>query len=524
MGANSPEMRHPLEPDPLRRPCRGLDAQAEVSQPDVSHGPRNVERHAVRGVFWLGGSSLVNRFALVATMAVLAARLDPRDFGLLAVVTLVSQTVLTFNDFGFSDALVYQPTRAGQAAETMLVAVLAGSGLLAGALFFGAPLVAAFFRLPDAVTILRAYSFVVLVNGIGTSLLGVLTRELAFARRSSVEAVPAVFGGIVTIPLALSGFGVWSLAIGDMARAALTLVLVLAVLPARVHPRWHGDLARQMRPYAQKSVISTALDFALQNIDYVLVGSLLGPAALGYYSLAFRMASLPILLVTNVIGGVAFPAFARLLPDRERVRKAFRTQTQVVNAITFLVGGGLVVLAPSLQVLGAKWGPAVPAARALGIYVCLRSAAYTTVPLLQAVGAPGCVAWLRAAWAASLAALIATAGRHGITAVGEIQVVVALALLVAHALVARRLAGIDLAAFAASIIRPALAAGLAGLATATVRASIGVALPDTSVARFLLFGALFTGIYASALMILQPALRRDVPTLLAMLRPQGAPS
>jgi O-antigen/teichoic acid export membrane protein len=516
-------VREPVEQD-LSRPSDGLApaGPAAVSESDVAHLPRNVERHAVTGVVWLGASSLVNRLVLMATMAVLATRLDPRDFGMLAVVTLVSQTVLIFNDFGFSDALVYQPTSARQAAETMLVAVLAGSGALAAALFLGAPTIARFFRVPDAVAILRAYSFVVLVNGIGSSLLGVLTRELAFARRSSVEAVPAIVGGIVTIPLALSGVGVWSLAIGDMARAVLILVLVLVALPARLRPHWHRDVAREMRPYAQKSVASTALDFALQNVDYLLVGRLLGPVALGYYSLAFRMASLPILLVTNVVGGVAFPAFARLLPNRGRVRSAFETQMRVANAVMFLAGGGLVVLAPSLQVLGAKWGPAVPVARALGLYICLRSAAAMTTPLLQAVGAPGSIAWLRAAWAAGLAALIATVGRQGIATVGEIQVLVALALLVAHALVARRLAGIDLAAFAASIVRPALAATLAGLVTAAVHASLGATLPRASLPGFLLLGALFTAVYAGSLTILQPALRRDVPALLAILRREKA--
>jgi PST family polysaccharide transporter len=483
-----------------------------------------VERHAVRGVFWLGASSLVNRLVLMATMAVLATRLDPRDFGMLAVVTLASQTAMTFSDFGFSDALVYQPTRPRQASETMLVAVMAGSVALASVLAVGAPAIARFFRVPDAVGILRAYSFVVLLNGAGRSALGVLTRELAFARRSSIEAVPAILAGIVTIPLALFGFGVWSMAIGDIARAILTLVLVLAALPARIRPRWHRDVAREMRPYAQKSVLSTALDFALQNVDYVIVGWLLGPVALGYYSLAFRMASLPILLVTNVVAGVAFPTFARLLPNRERVRKAFRTQMRVGNAVVFLLGGGLVVLAPSLQLLGAKWAPAVATARALGVYVCLRSAAHWTVPLLQAVGAPGAIAWLRATWVAALALLIGTVGRQGIVAVGVIQVVVALVLLGAHALAARRLAGVDLRAFAANAARPALAAIAAGLAASAVHASFAGVLPYASIRGFLLLGTVFTAVYAGSLALLQPSLLQEVPALRARLRREKAPA
>ncbi len=472
----------------------------------------NVERNAITGVFWLGGSSLINRLVLLVVMAVLAVRLDPRDFGMLAVVTLVSTTALTFHDLGFGDALVYEPKRPREAAETTLVMVLMGSTALCITLYVGAPWIAGFFRVPESVGILRVYSFIVLLTGVGRAPLDILTRELAFARRSLLETAPGILGGLVTIALALGGAGVWSLAIGDMARSVLALVMGFLVLPNRPAPRWHPDVAKQMWPFARRSLAGMVLDFGLQNVDYVLIGRLLGPVALGYYSLAFRLAILPFLVVTYVLAGVAFPTLARLFPDMARVKKVFRATIQAGAGAVFLAGGGLVALAPFLQVLGTKWAPAVETARMLGLYVCFRSAAHMVTPLLQAVGAPGSIAWLRASWVASLAVLIGIFSRYGIVAVGMIQVVVASALLIVHALTARRLASMDLGVFIADLARPAIAAVVAGLLTIGVQDLWGI--PYDALSGFLALSTLFTTVYLGMLWILQPSLRTELPALL----------
>jgi len=237
--------------------------------------------------------------------------------------------------------------------------------------------------------------------------------------------------------------------------------------------------------------------------------------------LAFRLAILPFLIVTYVLAGVAFPAFAHLSRDLDRMRRAFRATMRVSTCSVFLAGAGLVVLAPYVQVLGTKWAPAVQTARVLGVYVCLRSVAHITTPLLQAVGAPGAVAWLRAAWVAMLALLIGTVGRYGIVAVGVVQVAVAAVLLVAHALTVRRLVGIDVRGFVDDIMRPAVAAVGACLVIA-LPASRPDAFPYTSWHSFLLLASLMALLYVAILMTIQPSMRHDARLLAARLRPRAS--
>jgi O-antigen/teichoic acid export membrane protein len=261
-------------------------------------------------------------------------------------------------------------------------------------------------------------------------------------------------------------------------------------------------------------------EFGLQNIDYVLVGRLLGPVALGYYTLAFRVAILPFLVVPYVLAGVSFPFYARMAPDLERVREGFRSTLRLGMAATALLAGGLIFLAPSLQVLGVQWRPSVATARALGLYVCLRSAAQFMTPLLAATGHPGTDAALRACWFVLLAGAIVLVAPEGIAAVGVAQAVVAGALLVAYTEASRRLVGVRPGVVATILGRLGVAVALGGVTVLGLRTLGGVWVADTTWPTLLLLGGSFTLVYAAAAWLLQPALRADVRRLRVHLTPR----
>ena len=446
---------------------------------------------------------------LVAVLAVLAARLSPRQFGMLSVAGLCRNVVVILATYGLGDALVYQQDRIREAARTaFLVMTTLGLGL-AGALALAAPLVASFFHIPEATTFIRGYAVVVALGAISPIPLTMLTRDLAFKRRFVPEAAGSVLGGAVTIAMAIGGAGIWSVLVGDIVREFVVAVLAVVVLPRRFGFGWDREVAGALWGYAKYSFASELFEFGLQNVDYVLIGRLLGPVALGYYTFAFRIAILPFLLVTYVLAGVSFPLYARLLPDLGRVRDVFRTVVEAGFDLVFLLAGGLVVLAPSLQVLGAKWQPSVATARALGIYVCLRSIAHFLTPLLAGTGHPRADAILRSIWVALLAALVAGFASAGIVAVGVVQAVVALVMSVAYLRTARRLVAIDTDALLRAVGRRAAAATLAGLVVIGLRTSGGVWVDDTSWRTLVLSGSVFTLAYGAALLLLTGRRRGD---------------
>jgi O-antigen/teichoic acid export membrane protein len=475
-------------------------------------------RRAARGTIWVGAGSWVNRLLYLVVLAVLATRLDPREFGVLSIAGLSRNLLVVLGVHGFADALVYQRHRVMEAARTAFLLAIITGAILALGLVISAPAVASFFHVPEASGPIRAYALIVATGASAQIPVAMLTRELQFGRRFVPEAVGSLVGGLTTIGLALGGTGVWSLVIGDAVREGLIFVLVLAVLPERFGLGWNRNVAAELWRYARRSMASEAFQLGLQNIDYVLVGRILGPAALGYYSLAFKVAIFPFALVTTVVAGVSFPYYARVLPDLTRARQAFRLVLRMGSLVSFLLGGGLIFLAPGLQVLGTRWEPSVATARALGVYVCLNSACQLITPLLTAAGYPGVDAVIRAGWFLLLACLIATVGAGGILAVGIVQAVVVALALAAYITGARRLLGVDPGGVVNDLARCAAAAAAGGAAVLALRSLDGIWVADTAWSTLVLLGVAFTCTFAVATWLLTPGVIPDIRKLRAYLR------
>jgi PST family polysaccharide transporter len=479
----------------------------------------DLAHRATRGTVWVAAGTWLNRLFVLVVVVVLARHLDARAFGVLGVATLAANVALQLNDAGLADALVWWPGRTREAAETTLLGCITVGAVIAAGLALAAPAIAAVFGAPEATPLLRTYAIAVLLDAVAGGYLALLTRELAFRKRFFPEVVPAVCGSLLTIGLALNGVGIWSLVIGDVVRSGLQLIIGFLVAGRHVVPRWHADAAPGLWRYGRAALAGSFLEFALQNVDYALVGLLLGPVALGLYTIAFRVAILPFLTVTYVIAGVAFPLYARLPADPHTRQRVLQATMRACCSLVFLMGAGLAALAPFLEVLGHRWQPAVPVARLLGLYICLRSAAFMVSMLLRVVS-PTANALLRGAWVVLLVALITTVGRNGIVAVGAIQAVVAAPMLGAYLLVARRLTGIVVTSILADIGRVTAAALIAALATVGLHNVVGALSDPTSVGALVVLTAVFTGVYALALALIMPGAAADLRRLRSLAAPQ----
>ncbi|MDQ6846853.1 MAG: oligosaccharide flippase family protein [Candidatus Dormibacteraeota bacterium] len=469
----------------------------------------DLARRAARGTVWTAGSTWLNRLFVVAVVLVLARSLDARQFGVLGVATLASNIALQLNDGGMEDALVWWPGRVREAAETTLLSCIVIGASLGGLLVLLAPAITSLFGAPDATPLLRVYGIAILLDATAGAYLGMLTRELDFRRRFVPDVIPSVCGSVVTVALAVGGAGIWSLVVGDVLRSGLRLLICFLIVGRRTVPRWHAAIAAKLWRYGRAALAGSFLEFALQNVDYALVALLLGPVALGLYTIAFRVAILPFLIVTWVIAGVAFPLYARLINDSAAVQRVLQLTMRGCCALVFAMGAGLATLAPSLELLGQRWAPSVPVARLLGIYICLRSAAFMSSMLLRVVN-PAVNALLKGGWLALLAVLIATLGRSGIVAVGAIQVVVAAPLLVAYLVLARRLVGVAIAPIFIDLARLGFAALLAAGVTLGLRREVGALADPTSLGALVVLGIAFIGTYVVGLALLLPGVARDL--------------
>jgi PST family polysaccharide transporter len=133
-------------------------------------------------------------------------------------------------------------------------------------------------------------------------------------------------------------------------------------------PRRHTGVRPMVKIGANQSG-SSVLNFASRNVDNILIGRYVSDAALGFYTLAYRLLLLPIQQINAPFTAVMLPVLARL---QNQPRRFARFYYSALGAIVFVgmptVCFLLVDARPLVQLaLGERWLPTVPLFQALGV-------------------------------------------------------------------------------------------------------------------------------------------------------------
>jgi O-antigen/teichoic acid export membrane protein len=164
------------------------------------------------------------------------------------------------------------------------------------------------------------------------------------------------------------------------------------VIPSRWRPSFRFDtrLARPLLSYGANIAAIFVLGVLLLNVDYLLVGRYLGAAALGVYTLAFRVPELLIKQFYGELGNVLFPIYTQMRHDVAALRQSFLTTMRYVTLVTVPLGLGLALVAKPLvlTIFGDKWVDAIPVMSAIAIYMMIRSVYDNSGSVYKAQGHP----------------------------------------------------------------------------------------------------------------------------------------
>lgn len=408
-----------------------------------------------RGALWLATNGVVVKASQTVVLLTLAAILAPSALGLVALGTLVANISGELSSLGTASALVYWRGDVRRAARTAVTIGVAMGVALAALLWVGAPWLATTLRAEDGgAAVIRGLTVVLPFTAVAAVTNELLRRELRFLRRIIPDAVSSVTGAVVAIVLVTEGYGVMALVVGQIVQATLTMLLSWLVHPP-VRPGWNAEDARGLLGYGGPFASAQLLEIIQLNVDYLIVARVLGSIALGQYSLGFRLAFMPYLMIVVVTTGAAFPYLCRM-----RGGALGRATVVVMTATLTLVAplcAGLALFNDDLMLLGAKWAPGVPVVGWLALYAVLLSVGQLVQTALNAGGRPGVAMLLRLSHLVLLLGTLLLVASRGITAVAMGQVLAAsVVALLALVLARMLLPGFSLGGLAASL-RPAAA-------------------------------------------------------------------
>ena len=352
----------------------------------------NIGKKVAKNAGWNYLSFGLSKGLNLVTISILAHLLTPELFSLVGLATLAIDYLSILNDFGLSAALVQRRDRIEESANVVFTLNFLAAICLSGSLFFASSYVATVFKEPAITPILKWLGFSFTINALGSVHKSLLQRDMKFGKKLIPDMGNTLIKGALSIGCALLGYGAWSLVYGQLAGMLLSTILLWVIVPWRPRLLFDGELAKQLFRYGFPIMTDHAFTIIGDSFDYLLIGLYFysDKAALGIYTLAYRLPDLLVINTLSVLATVFFSAFSSIQTEADVLRKSFLSSLRYVQLlITPLCLGMLVAANPIIRVIfGDQWLLSIPLMQVLSMYALVLSTGFHVGDIYKAIGRP----------------------------------------------------------------------------------------------------------------------------------------
>ena len=347
-------------------------------------------RRVIHGSAWMLGLRVALRSVRFVRNIILARILAPDDLGLFAMALLVLSVIERFSNTGVTQALVQRRHAIEEYLDTAWTVLIIRSVGLAAILLVVAQPIAEFFQEPGVAPLIRALACTVLIRGVKNPGVICLQRQLDFRRQFMLR-----FGGtfvelLVSVPAAIVMRSAWALMIGLIVGSMASLLFSYHVHPYRPRLQLNFHQVWDLTPFGVWIFLDDMLFFLAYRGDSLIVGKLLGSAALGAYVLAYGMGDAITTEFGRVITEVAFPAYSRMQDHLVRVRKALCMSLEMASCVAAPAAVLLYFGAEAITsvVLGERWLAVATVLPPLALAGAARSVLVNMAAAFKGVGQP----------------------------------------------------------------------------------------------------------------------------------------
>lgn len=329
----------------------------------------------------------VTRVVAFAKIGVLARLLTPSQFGTVGIASLVLAFLEITTDTGVNVFLIQGEGEVEDYLDTAwIVSIIRG---IAIALFILclSPLIIIFFKSPEALNLLFAISLVPFIRGFINPAIVSFQKKLEFKKEFMLRFSVFLVDGIVAIAIALATKSAMSLVAGMIAGVLVEVVISFVFIKERPKLNFEFEKIKYVVKRGKWVTVYRFFEYMFKQGDDIVVGRLMNTDSLGVYQVGYKISSLPISEVADVIAKVTFPVYSKISDNMDRIKYAYFKTSAVAFAIMVPMAG-VFYLFPEyivLILLGDKWLEAVPVLRVLSAFGLVRGMLSPTNSLLLAL-------------------------------------------------------------------------------------------------------------------------------------------
>lgn len=363
---------------------------------DAAHSAsKNFSAKVYAGVSWTLLSSVASQILNLVRSVMLARLLSQEDFGIAGMATTVLGAVCVLTNLGITGsafaAHFEDDDEKRRYIDTIWTLELSRGFLIGTFMSLAAYPTSLFYhdhRLFPVVIVLSWVPFIGSLRNVG---LGLMARDIQFARLTVVTLIETTFGVATAIFLAWYLRSYWALVWAQAGSATFGLVLSYLCHPYRSRLCFDKAAMRAGINFGKYIFVIGLSAFIVTTMDNIVLGKLLGASILGFYLIAFSASSLLTNVIGQVLGTVFLPTFARLKREQPDNLRPSITRAFTVGLLLLTVSTApFIVLAPEIisVLYGSKWVGAAEPMRLLAIAGFFRGALGLLGPILMGMNRP----------------------------------------------------------------------------------------------------------------------------------------
>ncbi|MDN3550478.1 lipopolysaccharide biosynthesis protein [Mucilaginibacter aquaedulcis] len=360
----------------------------------IDYQAKSDKKLVAQGILWNCIQMVVNQSFAFIIKLVLAKLLFPVQFGLIGMATIFTGFVQVLNDLGVGAALVQRKDKhlfEEHFHTAFWTGVTWSVGLYLIMSFAVGPLAAMFYNQPMLVTIIPVLSLAILFSPVNLVHKAQLTKSMDFKKIAFIDNASNIAAGIIALALAFWGAGVWALVFNSVAIVVISMPLYFKATGWLPKFMWSKQAFKDIFGFGAYTTGSNILNYMYNNIDYLLIGKLLGASVLGIYTLAFVLTDTFRSRIMAVINNVMYPVYGRKQNDALALKGYYLKVVQFNCIVVFPIMVFFIVLGKPFveNVFGLKWQDAVVPLQILAGSVMLHILVSGNTALLRGVGRPG---------------------------------------------------------------------------------------------------------------------------------------
>ena len=292
----------------------------------------------------------------------LARLLDPNVYGIIALVTIFTSILQVFVDSGLGNALIQKKDADDLDFSTVFYFNMLVCVILYLIMFIAAPFIAAFYKMPELISVIRVLSLVLIISGVKNVQQAYVSRNMLFKRFFFSTLGGTIGAAIIGIWMAYKGYGVWALVAQNIFNLSIDTIILWITVKWRPKLVFSFKRLKILYSFGWKLLGTSLINNVYNNIRQLIIGKMYSSSDLAYYN---RGKQFPQLIDANVntsIDSVLLPALSKEQDDKKRIKVMTRRAIKTSTYILFPLLTGLAVCAkPFVElILTEKWLESVP--------------------------------------------------------------------------------------------------------------------------------------------------------------------